>query len=82
MLRVDAFVSGRRAAARWTAASPRGSRCAEVRLGYTDLKMTLRYAHLAPDHLPGEMMKTERSGNNIDPLQHKINADPVLAAAK
>jgi len=51
-------------------------------LGYTDLKMTLRYAHLAPDHLPGEMMKTERSGNNIDPLQHKINADPVLAAAK
>jgi len=51
-------------------------------LGYTDLKMTLRYAHLAPDHLRGEMMKTERSGNNIDPLQHKINADPVLAAAK
>jgi hypothetical protein len=51
-------------------------------LGHTDLKMTLRYAHLAPDHLRGEMMKTERSCNNVDRLQHKINIEPVLATAK
>jgi integrase len=51
-------------------------------LGHTDLKMTLRYAHLAPDHLRGEMIKTERSSNNVERLQHKINTEPVLASAK
>ncbi len=29
-------------------------------LGHADLKMTLRYAHLSPDHLRGEIAKTER----------------------
>ena len=34
-------------------------------LGPADLKMTLRYAHLSPDHLRAEVEKTEKSSGNI-----------------
>ena len=32
-------------------------------LGHKDITMTLRYAHLAPDHLRREVAKTERPIN-------------------
>jgi hypothetical protein len=40
--------------------------------------MTLRYSHLAPDHLRSEMVKTEK----VEPVQHKINTEPGLVPAK
>jgi integrase len=45
-------------------------------LGHRDLTMTLRYAHLAPDHLRQEMQKTEASAQR----QHMTpESEPVTA---
>jgi hypothetical protein len=44
-------------------------------LGHTDLKMTLRYSHLAPEHLRGEVLKTERP-IGLTP-QRTMAAEPV-----
>jgi hypothetical protein len=33
-------------------------------LGHRNFAMTLRYAHLAPDHLRAEMLKTEGAGHS------------------
>jgi len=37
-------------------------------LGHAKVSMTEKYAHLAPDHLRGEMSRTERSGRAVEPL--------------
>jgi integrase len=39
-------------------------------LGHSNFQMTLRYAHLAPDHLRAEMLKTESTANSSAQDQH------------
>ncbi len=46
-------------------------------LGHASLAMTMRYSHLAPDHLRSEMLKTERSGAD----QHIISTKLLESAA-
>jgi hypothetical protein len=44
-------------------------------LGHADLKMTLRYAHLAPEHLRSEIAKTERPAQSAAALAPRPGAD-------
>ena len=46
-------------------------------LGHQDIKMTLRYAHLAPDHLRSEMTRTERSSQPAAEITQEITHEPV-----
>jgi integrase len=46
-------------------------------LGHADIKMTLRYAHLAPDHLRAEIVKTERPA-----LQGRTRAEEFAPEAR
>jgi integrase len=39
-------------------------------LGHSNFQMTLRYAHLAPDHLRAEMLKTESTADSSAHDQH------------
>jgi site-specific recombinase XerD len=53
-------------------------------LGHADLKMTLRYAHLAPDHLRSEIAKTERREDAAAPIAqastHEVLASGVMSS--
>jgi integrase/recombinase XerD len=44
-------------------------------LGHKDIKQTMRYAHLAPDHLRSEMIKTESSDS-----QHNVSTKTEVCA--
>jgi site-specific recombinase XerD len=46
-------------------------------LGHADLTMTLRYAHLAPDHLRSEVAKTERPAVGTGKIAQEIAQEPV-----
>jgi integrase len=46
-------------------------------LGHQDIKMTLRYAHLAPDHLRSEMTRTERGAQTASQITQAITHEPA-----
>jgi hypothetical protein len=53
-------------------------------LGHCNFQMTLRYAHLAPDHLRAEMLKTESAADSAAHGQRNVPravlpATPALA---
>jgi len=52
-------------------------------LGHSNFQMTLRYAHLAPDHLRAEMLKTESTAELSAKDQHRVSnpAAPALPPA-
>ena len=46
-------------------------------LGHADLKMTLRYAHLAPHYLRDEIARTERPAQTAAKITQAITHEPV-----
>ena len=45
-------------------------------LGHADIKMTLKYAHLSPEHLRGAIAKTERGAQIGSEITHAITHEP------
>ena len=50
-------------------------------LGHADLKMTLRYAHLAPHYLGDEIARTERPAQAAAQITQAITHEPVAEVA-
>jgi hypothetical protein len=55
-------------------------------LGHSNFQMTLRYAHLAPDHLRAGMLKTESTADSSAQDQHTapravLPAPPTLISS-
>lgn len=46
-------------------------------LGHASLAMTLRYAHLAPEHLRSEIVKTERRTHPAEVSTQASTQEPV-----
>jgi hypothetical protein len=51
-------------------------------LGHRDFALTLRYAHLAPDHLRAEMLKTEGAGHSPRSAQSRSGGPGALDGAR
>jgi site-specific recombinase XerD len=41
-------------------------------LGHATLAMTMRYSHLAPEHLRSEVAKTERGAQSVSEITHEV----------
>ena len=52
--------------------SPSSLAARKALLGHRNFALTLRYAHLAPDHLRAEMLKTEGAGHSPRSAQSRF----------
>src|SRR5262249_60408248 len=63
--------------ASWFVMKGRSLQALQTILGHQDIKMTLRYAHLAPDHLRSEMTRAERAAQTVSEITQAITHEPA-----